>query len=150
MLTSWTTPSLSYRITHPNPHPQYPYISKLVMLSLFKKNHSKSDLNLCAFVTGNQAGSPMPPRPPSQHESNPSSRMTQSPMATSKDTLFTAFKCIQPVQESSAVKWFKFVEAQFVMNDQQIMNYIYETSLYSLFAQIYPHETELALIHTQI
>lgn len=76
--------------------------------------------------------------------------MTQSPMATSKDTLFTACKCIQPVQESSAVKWFKFVEAQFVMNDQQIMNYIYETSLYSLFAQIYPHETELALIHTQI
>lgn len=95
-------------------------------------------MNLCAFVTGNQAGSPMPPRPPSQHESNPSSRMTQSPMATSKDTLFTACKCIQPVQESSAVKWFKFVEAQFVMNDQQIMNYIWNQSLFIVRPNISP------------
>lgn len=69
-----------------------------------KENCSIADLNLCAFVTGNQAGSPMPPRPPSQHESNPSSRMTQSPMATSKDTLFTVHKCLQPVLESSTVK----------------------------------------------
>lgn len=44
---------------------------------------SGSRSNTPASLPGNQAGSPMPPRPPSQHESNPSSRMTQSPMATS-------------------------------------------------------------------
>lgn len=37
LLTSWVTPSLPYRITHPKPQPQYPYISKIVILSLFKK-----------------------------------------------------------------------------------------------------------------
>ncbi|XP_062619647.1 trithorax group protein osa-like isoform X2 [Saccostrea cucullata] len=44
---------------------------------------SGSRSNTPASLSGNQAGSPMPPRPPSQHESNPNSRMTQSPMATS-------------------------------------------------------------------
>ncbi|XP_056014510.1 trithorax group protein osa-like isoform X9 [Ostrea edulis] len=44
---------------------------------------SGSRSNTPASLPGTQAGSPMPPRPPSQHDSNQSSRMTQSPMATS-------------------------------------------------------------------